>query len=141
MDEEFRQRGHLKLDMFMKAKEAPKTEVKSTLEKVVADMKEIKLEEPRKYEVPKVPSKNKFTYNTDFISRERNLANKGVKAFYNNNNFIYEKQVSVLIVGTSITNQSLVVKKVTDETKVTLKMLKCFTARRMDGKHKSDLNI
>ena len=49
--------------------------------------------------------------------------------------------MSVLIVGTSITNQSLVVKKVTDETKVTLKMLKCFTARRMDGKHKSDLNI
>ena len=43
--------------------------------------------------------------------------------------------------GTSITNQSLIVKKVTDETKVTLKMFKCFTARRMDGKHKSKLNI
>ena len=77
----------------------------------------------------KSPPKSKFTYNTDFINRERNPANKGVKAFYNNNNFIYEKQVSVLIVGTSITNQSLIVKKVTDKTKVTLKMLKCFTAR------------
>ena len=49
--------------------------------------------------------------------------------------------MSVLIVGTSITNQSLIVKKVTEETKVTLKMLKGFTARRKDGKHKSELNI
>ena len=129
MDEEFRQRGHITLDMFLKAKEAPKSDVESTLAKVVADIKEIKLEEPRKYEVPQVPSKSKFTYNTDFINRERNPANKDVKALYNNNNFIYEKQVSVLIVGTSITNQSLIVKKVTDETKVTLNMLRCFTAR------------
>ena len=52
MDKEFSQRGHITLDMFLKAKEVPKSEIESTLAKVVADMKEIKLEEPRKYEVP-----------------------------------------------------------------------------------------
>ena len=78
MDEEFRQRGHITLDMFQKAKEAPKSEIESTLAKVVADMKDIKLE-PRKYEVPQLPSKSKFKYNTDFINRKRNPANKGVK--------------------------------------------------------------
>ena len=95
MDEEFRQRGHITLDMFLKAKEAPKSDVESTLAKVVADIKEIKLGEPGKYEVPQVPSKSKFTYNTDFINRERNPANKGVKAFYNNNNFmVMQKDIS-----------------------------------------------
>ena len=45
--------------------------------------------ESRKYEVPQLPSKSKFNYKNDFIERERNLANRGVKRFYNKNNFVY----------------------------------------------------
>ena len=40
-----------------------------------------------------------------------------------------------------ITNQSLIVKKITDETNVILKMLKCFTVRGEEGKHSSEDNI
>ena len=137
MDEIFRERGHIKLEMFVNEDKATKPIVKKKLTKM---MEEIKIE-PTRYEIPQLPVKSKFNYKNDFIERERNPNNKGVKPFYNKNNYVYEKQVSVLVVGTSITNQSLMVKKITDETNVTLKMIKCFTVRGEDGKHRGEENI
>ena len=68
--------------MFLKAKEATKPEVKSYVIKVVDELVKLQIES-RKYEVPELPSKSKFNYKNDFIERERNLANRGVKPFYN----------------------------------------------------------
>ena len=108
MDKGTREQGHITLDMFLKAKEATKPEVKSDVIKVVDKLVKLKIES-RKYEAPQLPSKSKFNYKNDFIERERNLANRGVKPFYNKKKkyLVYEKQVSVLIME----HQSLIVKE------------------------------
>jgi hypothetical protein len=79
MDEIFRERGHIKLEMFVNEDKATKPIVKKKLTKM---MEEIKIE-PTRYEIPQLPVKSKFNYKNDFIERERNPNNKGVKPFYN----------------------------------------------------------
>ena len=84
MDKGSREQGHITLDIFLKAKEATKPEVKSDVIKVVDGLVKLKIES-RKYEVPQLPLKSKFNYKSDFTERDRNLTNRGVKPFYNKN--------------------------------------------------------
>ena len=68
--EGFRERGHITLDMFLKAREATKPEVKSNVIKVVDELVKLKIES-RKYEVPQLPSKSKFNSKNDFIEKKK----------------------------------------------------------------------
>ena len=137
--EELTERCNIQLNMFTKAEETELKAEESKVERIEARMSEVSLKPS--YEAPKLPLKSKFNYKTEVINSDRNYHNIGVKSSYNENDYTYEPQVSVLIVGTSITNQSLIIKNVKDETKATIKMLRCYTVQGKDGKYKTEENI
>ena len=118
--------------MFRKSAEVKET----TVDKLVSKLEKMEV----KYGPPILPKNSKFNY--EIIEGERNLNNTGVKSDYKATFYKYEDSpLKVLVVGTSLTNQSLKVKEVEKETGVELNMLHCYTVKEEDGQIKAVENI
>ena len=135
--DDFFSRGPLQLNMFKKSEETRKPgKQETTVNQVASKFEKMEV----KNEAPKRPKNG--NYKTQIFSGERNLENFGVKSNYTTNFYQYETSpAKVLVVGTSLTNQSLNVNTVEKETGVKIKMVRCYTVKEEDGQFKADENV